>query len=388
VKWLLLTGWILGALILTINSLVLVQVLRTHDPVGIAVSESDVAKPAAGPTQTSTSPREMLETVQIIDKSPASEEALSEEPNKSDDEWAEVISAVNLRAGPSAGERRLQTYQPGTMLRIISSESGWVQVFNPETSESGWIYSEYLSSTPWALTEANSTEMAATLEANSDEAIKATGAEQTEGQAATRSESPEVEQSEEREGATESAPLPETAASEAGDDWTEVRSAVNLRAGASTSAPVMRTIRPGTSLRILDRDSGWIKVFDPEVSETGWVYSDYLAMGERSHSHHAQARQWNTEIQTNHGERQRPGDGDARAQSRSDAERTPAEARNSRSSAHDALTDDDVPQLNRTAEERHARRRHFPPDEFEDFEDRGPIAFWEELLSPPWERPW
>jgi uncharacterized protein YgiM (DUF1202 family) len=48
---------------------------------------------------------------------------------------------VNLRQAPSSSASVVGVVAKGTKLRVMSRKRGWVQVSNPATSQTGWIYS-------------------------------------------------------------------------------------------------------------------------------------------------------------------------------------------------------------------------------------------------------
>jgi hypothetical protein len=69
-------------------------------------------------------------------------------PLASDDElasWIRPSAYVNLRQGPSSSAAVVSVVAKGTKLRVLGRKRGWVQVTNPATSDSGWIYSGNLS---------------------------------------------------------------------------------------------------------------------------------------------------------------------------------------------------------------------------------------------------
>lgn len=53
-------------------------------------------------------------------------------------------------------------------------------------------------------------------------------------------------------------------------------SAVNLRAGPSSSAQQISVLQPGEAIQVGESSGGWVKVTRADGS-TGWVYSSYLA---------------------------------------------------------------------------------------------------------------
>lgn len=56
------------------------------------------------------------------------------------------------------------------------------------------------------------------------------------------------------------------------------RTAVNLRAGPSTSNPTLFVLQPDEQVAIVDRQGNWAKV-EARNGETGWVYGSYLGGG-------------------------------------------------------------------------------------------------------------
>lgn len=64
-------------------------------------------------------------------------------PSATDDpqtEWIKPAVFVNLRKGPSSSAAIIGVVPKGTKLSIEGRRRGWVQVTNPATSKSGWIY--------------------------------------------------------------------------------------------------------------------------------------------------------------------------------------------------------------------------------------------------------
>lgn len=60
--------------------------------------------------------------------------------------WIRPTAWVNLRESPSATASVVTIVPKGVKLRIIGRKRAWVQVNNPATSESGWIYATNLAS--------------------------------------------------------------------------------------------------------------------------------------------------------------------------------------------------------------------------------------------------
>jgi hypothetical protein len=66
------------------------------------------------------------------------------------------------------------------------------------------------------------------------------------------------------------------------EHWAEVALAARVHSAASVSSPTVRYYRVGTRLKVIDRQSGWIKVIDPTTSAQGWIYEKYLMLKEGS----------------------------------------------------------------------------------------------------------
>jgi hypothetical protein len=67
-------------------------------------------------------------------------------PKAEDDDgntkWIKPSRSVNLRKGPSSSAAIISVVEKASKLRAIGRKKGWVQVTNPATSETGWIYAE------------------------------------------------------------------------------------------------------------------------------------------------------------------------------------------------------------------------------------------------------
>jgi len=59
------------------------------------------------------------------------------------DEWVGFSTDVNIRKAPSPSAETLRIAQKGEKLRIMGRESKWVEVSDPATSETGWVYSRF-----------------------------------------------------------------------------------------------------------------------------------------------------------------------------------------------------------------------------------------------------
>jgi hypothetical protein len=60
------------------------------------------------------------------------------------EEWVEVTDAVNMRGGGSSSEPVIKVQLEGERLRVASRNGGWVEVVEPETELTGWVYERYV----------------------------------------------------------------------------------------------------------------------------------------------------------------------------------------------------------------------------------------------------
>jgi hypothetical protein len=63
-------------------------------------------------------------------------------PTANDDRgnWIKPLAFVNLRQRPTRSAPAISVVAKGTKLRVMGRKNRWLQVTNPATSESGWIY--------------------------------------------------------------------------------------------------------------------------------------------------------------------------------------------------------------------------------------------------------
>ena len=81
-----------------------------------------------------------LEAVPLPDRRPAPPATAL-----ADASWIKPTAYVNLRESPSSTAAVVSIVAKGSKLRVIGRKRGWVQVNNPTTSQSGWIYSSNLN---------------------------------------------------------------------------------------------------------------------------------------------------------------------------------------------------------------------------------------------------
>ncbi len=65
------------------------------------------------------------------------------EPSDQNAMWVVVIRGAWLHSGPSVSTPIVGHQSPGTELHLVGSARGWFEVFDPATSERGWVYGKY-----------------------------------------------------------------------------------------------------------------------------------------------------------------------------------------------------------------------------------------------------
>ena len=60
------------------------------------------------------------------------------------EDFVEVVNAVNMRSEPSSTASVVKVQRAGTKLRVASREGGWLEVVEPETGDTGWIYETFV----------------------------------------------------------------------------------------------------------------------------------------------------------------------------------------------------------------------------------------------------
>jgi hypothetical protein len=108
-----------------------------------AAIETEPAESVAPGAATTDQPPSISELVPLPARRPP--------PNANDGgpaNWVRPSAYVNLRDGPSSTARVVSVVAKGAKLRIVARKRGWVQVADPATSQSGWIYSGHTETVP------------------------------------------------------------------------------------------------------------------------------------------------------------------------------------------------------------------------------------------------
>jgi len=59
-------------------------------------------------------------------------------------DWVEVVDSVNMRQGPSSANAVIKVQLAGTKLRVASRDGKWVEVVEPKTGGTGWVFDDYV----------------------------------------------------------------------------------------------------------------------------------------------------------------------------------------------------------------------------------------------------
>ena len=57
--------------------------------------------------------------------------------------WVVVIRGASVHSSPSVAAPIVSYFGVGKELNLVGSEQGWYQVFDPATSQLGWVYAKY-----------------------------------------------------------------------------------------------------------------------------------------------------------------------------------------------------------------------------------------------------
>jgi hypothetical protein len=60
-------------------------------------------------------------------------------------EWTKVTLTARVHRDASVSSPIISFYQAGTALQVLDRQNGWVQVADPASGESGWVFEQYLA---------------------------------------------------------------------------------------------------------------------------------------------------------------------------------------------------------------------------------------------------
>jgi len=116
-----------------------------------ALSNSEAAVEAA-PAPAAPKPAEVPVVPVVTTPQPVVEPATPQpsetgaaNPEAANPEWVEVSSPVNVRSAPTPQADTINVAEPGKRYQATGRQGSWVQVTDPATSESGWVYARYVA---------------------------------------------------------------------------------------------------------------------------------------------------------------------------------------------------------------------------------------------------
>jgi hypothetical protein len=84
-------------------------------------------------------------SVELDEPRPAIGQAAQTSPDLNEIELLKVASAANIRSGPSASAEIIGIAYAGAEVQVASRDFGWVQIIDPWSWRTGWIYSKFLA---------------------------------------------------------------------------------------------------------------------------------------------------------------------------------------------------------------------------------------------------
>ena len=144
----LLAFWLIGAIVYATNGASAQPVeTASFQPEQVALHSAVVDTPQvislsqASPEAWGTLPL----SVQLDEQRPAIGQAAQTRPDLNEIELLKVNSAADIHSGPSALAERIGIAHAGAEVQVASRHSGWVQIIDPWSSRTGWIYSKFLA---------------------------------------------------------------------------------------------------------------------------------------------------------------------------------------------------------------------------------------------------
>ena len=111
---------------------------------GLAKEEALAATPAANAAPKSAD----TPALPAVDTPKPTADPAAPEPNRTGaiaPEWVEISSPVNVRSAPTPQSETIKVAEPGKRYQATARQGSWVQVTDPTTSETGWVYARYVA---------------------------------------------------------------------------------------------------------------------------------------------------------------------------------------------------------------------------------------------------
>ncbi len=110
-----------------------------------AASEAEPAATAPKPAEVPVVPVVTTPQPVVEPATPQPSETGAVNPGAANPEWVEVSSPVNVRSAPTPQADTINVAEPGKRYQATGRQGSWVQVTDPATSESGWVYARYVA---------------------------------------------------------------------------------------------------------------------------------------------------------------------------------------------------------------------------------------------------
>jgi hypothetical protein len=142
----LLALWVIGAIVHTTNRagaqpLEAASIRSEQAEVHAVVVDMPrvISLPPASPEAWDTFWDTLPSSVHLDEQRPATS------PDLNEIEFLKLNSTANIRSGPSASAELIGIAQAGAEVQVASRQSGWVQIIDPWSWGTGWIYSKFLA---------------------------------------------------------------------------------------------------------------------------------------------------------------------------------------------------------------------------------------------------
>ena len=113
-----------------------------------AANAPEPAEPAIAPAANAAPKSADTPALPAVDTPKPTADPAAPEPNRTGaiaPEWVEISSPVNVRSAPTPQSETIKVAEPGKRYQATARQGSWVQVTDPTTSETGWVYARYVA---------------------------------------------------------------------------------------------------------------------------------------------------------------------------------------------------------------------------------------------------
>ena len=148
----LLALWLIGATVYTTNvanaqSLEAASIKSVQAEVHSVVVDMPrvISLPPASPEAWDTFWDTLPSAVRLDEQHPATDQTAETSPDPSKIELLKLNLTANIRSGPSTSAEIIGIAPVGAEVQVALRHSGWVQIIDPWSWRTGWIYSKFLA---------------------------------------------------------------------------------------------------------------------------------------------------------------------------------------------------------------------------------------------------